>query len=64
MLFNIAENDDDSTMLNDENIQIYRIFEKTTTFDFDLKKKSLKFNNNFIMYFDNFKNDNQLKTYL
>ena len=60
MLFNVAENDDDSTMFNDENIHIYRVFEKTIVFDFDSKRKtikSLKFDNDFIMYFDNFEND-------
>ena len=39
MFFNVAESDDNSTVLDDENIQIYRIFEKTAAFDSDSKKK-------------------------
>ena len=39
MLFNVAENDDDSTVFDDENIQIYCIFERTAAFDSDSKKK-------------------------
>ena len=59
ILFNVAKNDDDNTIFNDKNIRIYHIFEKTVVFDFDSKKKvkSLKFDNDFIMYFDNFKNN-------
>ena len=60
VLFNIAESDDDSTVFDDKDIRIYRIFERTAAFDFDSKKKtveSLKFDNDFMMCFDNFEND-------
>ena len=40
ILFNVAESDDDNTMFDDENIRIYRVFEKTVAFDSDSKKKS------------------------
>ena len=39
ILFNVAKNDDDNTMLDDENIRIYRVFEKIVVSDFDSKKE-------------------------
>ena len=39
MLFNVAESDDDSTMFDDKNIWIYRVFQKTAAFDSDSKKE-------------------------
>ena len=39
MLFNVAESDDDSTVLDDKNIQIYRVFEKIAAFDSDSEKE-------------------------
>ena len=59
ILLNVAKNDDNSTMFDNENIRIYRIFEKIIAFDFNSKKKieSLKFDNDFMMCFDNFEND-------
>ena len=58
MLFNVAKNDDDNTMFDDENIRIYCVFKKTIVFNFDSKKKkSLKFDNDFMMCFNNFEND-------
>ena len=59
IFFNVAKNNDDSTVLDNENIQIYRVFEKTVAFDSDSKKKieSLKFDNDFMMCFNNFEND-------
>ena len=60
MFFNVAESDDDSTVFDDKNIQIYRVFEKAADFNSNSKKKtvkSLKFDNDFMMCFDNFEND-------
>ena len=60
MLFNVVKNDDDSTMFDDEDIRIYRVFEKTAVFDSDSKKKTvklLKFDNDFMMCCDNFEDD-------
>ena len=40
VFFNVAESDNDSTVFDDENIRIYRVFEKTAAFDSDSKKKN------------------------
>ena len=39
VLFNVAKNDDDNTVFDDENIRIYRVFEKIVASDFDSKRK-------------------------
>ena len=39
ILFNVIENDDVSTLLNDDDIRTYQTFEKTTIFDSESKNE-------------------------